>query len=71
MTRPRRPQSCDATRGALRAPDRTNKNQSDDEARAMNVAFKDPQTNRSLDALAEALLLPSGIEGVYAAHSDF
>jgi len=26
----------------------------------MNVAFKDPQTNRSLDALAEALLLPSG-----------
>ena len=25
MTRPRRPQSCDPTRGALRAPDRTNK----------------------------------------------
>ena len=37
----------------------------------MNVAFKDPQTNRSLDALAEALLLPSGIEGVYARTSDF
>jgi hypothetical protein len=55
----------------LRAPDRTNKNQSDDEARAMNVAFKDPQTNRSLDALAEALLLPSGIEGVYARTAIF
>jgi seryl-tRNA synthetase len=38
---------------------------------AMNVAFKDPQTNRSLDALAEALLLPSGIEGVYARTAVF
>ena len=37
----------------------------------MNVAFKDPQTNRSLDALAEALLLPSGIEGVYARTAVF
>ena len=37
----------------------------------MNVAFKDPQTNRSLDALAEALLLPSGIEGVYARTAIF
>jgi hypothetical protein len=30
---------------------------------AMNVAFKDPQTTRSLDALAEALLLPSASTG--------
>ena len=37
----------------------------------MNVAFKDPQTGRSLDALAEALLLPSGIEGVYARTAVF
>ena len=37
----------------------------------MNVAFKDPQTNRSLDALAEAPLLPSGIEGVYARTAVF
>ena len=37
----------------------------------MNVAFKDPQTNRSLDALAEALLLPSGIDGVYARTAIF
>jgi seryl-tRNA synthetase len=37
----------------------------------MNVAFKDPQTNRSLDALAEALLLPSGIDGVYARTAVF
>jgi hypothetical protein len=38
---------------------------------AMNVAFKDPQINRSLDALAEALLLPSGIDGVYARTAAF
>jgi seryl-tRNA synthetase len=38
---------------------------------AMNVAFKDPQTTRSLDALAEALLLPSGIDGVYARTAVF
>jgi seryl-tRNA synthetase len=37
----------------------------------MNVAFKDPQTDRSLDALAEALLLPSGIDGVYARTAAF
>src|SRR3984957_13650518 len=37
----------------------------------MNVAFKDPQTNHSLDALAEALLLPSGIDGVYARTAAF
>ena len=37
----------------------------------MNVAFEDPQTNRSLDALAEALLLPSGIDGVYARTAVF
>jgi hypothetical protein len=30
----------------------------------MKMASKDPQTNRSLDTLAEALLLPSGIDGV-------
>ena len=37
----------------------------------MNVAFKDTQTNRSLDALADALLLPSGIDGVYARTAVF
>jgi len=31
----------------------------------MNVAFKEPQL-RPLDAIAEALLLPSGIDGIYA-----
>ena len=38
----------------------------------MNVAFKKPQTStRSLDALAEALLLPSGIDGVFARTAVF
>jgi seryl-tRNA synthetase len=33
----------------------------------MNLAFKEPDTStRSLDAIAEALLLPSGIDGIYA-----
>jgi seryl-tRNA synthetase len=33
----------------------------------MNVAFKEPvRPTRSLDSIAEALLLPSGIDGVYA-----
>jgi seryl-tRNA synthetase len=33
----------------------------------MNVAFKQPATTaRSLDSIAEALLLPSGIDGIYA-----
>ena len=33
----------------------------------MNVAFKEPaKPTRSLDAIAEALLLPTGIDGVYA-----
>ena len=33
----------------------------------MNVAFKQPaRLVRSLDSIAEALLLPSGIDGVYA-----
>src|SRR5271167_2395862 len=34
---------------------------------SMNLAFKEPNTStRSLDAIAEALLLPSGIDGIYA-----
>jgi seryl-tRNA synthetase len=38
----------------------------------MNVAFKGPQpSTRSLDALAEELLLPSGIYGVYARTAAF
>jgi seryl-tRNA synthetase len=38
----------------------------------MNVAFKGPQPSvRSLDALAEELLLPSGIDGVYARTAAF
>ncbi len=38
----------------------------------MNVAFKEPRpVIRSLDALAEALLLPSGIDGVYARTAAF
>jgi seryl-tRNA synthetase len=38
----------------------------------MNVAFKQPNSgDRSLDALAEALLLPSGIDGVYARTAVF
>ncbi len=38
----------------------------------MNVAFKGPQpSGRSLDALADALLLPSGIDGVYARTAAF
>jgi seryl-tRNA synthetase len=38
----------------------------------MNVAFKEPATPvRSLDSIAEALLLPSGIDGVYARTAIF
>jgi seryl-tRNA synthetase len=38
----------------------------------MNVAFKGPlPSTRSLDALAEELLLPSGIDGVYARTAAF
>jgi len=38
----------------------------------MNVAFKQPAPSvRSLDAIAEALLLPSGIDGVYARTAVF
>jgi seryl-tRNA synthetase len=38
----------------------------------MNVAFKQPaQPARSLDSIAEALLLPSGIDGVYARTATF
>jgi len=38
----------------------------------MNVAFKEPaQPARSLDSIAEALLLPSGIDGVYARTAIF
>jgi seryl-tRNA synthetase len=38
----------------------------------MNVAFKGPdRAERRLDALAEALLLPSGIDGVYARTAIF
>jgi seryl-tRNA synthetase len=38
----------------------------------MNVAFKEPKPpTRSLDAIAEALLLPSGIDGVYARTAAF
>jgi hypothetical protein len=32
----------------------------------MNVAFREPnESTPALDAIAEALLLPSGIDGVY------
>ena len=42
------------------------------EALAMNVAFKQPKRPpRTLDAIAEALLLPSGIDGVYARTAVF
>ena len=37
----------------------------------MNVAFDDPQTNCSLDALGKALLLPSSVDGVYARTAVF
>jgi seryl-tRNA synthetase len=38
----------------------------------MNVAFRQPKPPaRSLDAIAEALLLPSGIDGVYARTAAF
>jgi seryl-tRNA synthetase len=38
----------------------------------MNVAFKQPPTStRTLDSIAEALLLPSGIDGVYARTATF
>jgi seryl-tRNA synthetase len=38
----------------------------------MNVAFKQPiETTRKLDSIAEALLLPSGIDGVYARTATF
>ncbi len=38
----------------------------------MNVAFKKPiETPHKLDAIAEALLLPSGIDGVYARTATF
>ena len=37
----------------------------------MNLAFKTPQPNHALDALADALLLPSGIDGVYVRTAAF
>jgi seryl-tRNA synthetase len=38
----------------------------------MNVAFKQPiETTRKLDSIAEALLVPSGIDGVYARTATF
>jgi len=38
----------------------------------MNVAFKEsPGSTRTLDAIAEALLLPSGIDGIYARTAAF
>ena len=38
----------------------------------MNLAFKEPaQPVRSLDSIAEALLLPTGIDGVYARTAIF
>jgi seryl-tRNA synthetase len=38
----------------------------------MNVAFKQPvEARHNLDAIAEALLLPSGIDGVYARTATF
>jgi seryl-tRNA synthetase len=37
----------------------------------MNVVFQASAADRSLDALAEALLLPSGIDGVYARTAPF
>jgi seryl-tRNA synthetase len=38
----------------------------------MNVAFKEPvRSARSLDSIAEALLLPTGIDGVYARTAIF
>ena len=38
----------------------------------MNVAFKQPiDAARGLDSIAEALLLPSGIDGVYARTAAF
>ena len=40
--------------------------------RHMNVAFKKPvKPARSLDSIAEALLLPTGIDGVYARTAIF
>jgi hypothetical protein len=43
----------------------------------MNIAFKEPKSTepksstRALDAIAEALLLPSGIDGIYARTASF
>ncbi len=38
----------------------------------MNVAFKEPKrSGPALDAIAEALLLPSSIDGVYARTAMF
>ena len=38
----------------------------------MNVAFKERKSStRALDAIAEALLLPSGIDGIYARTASF
>jgi seryl-tRNA synthetase len=38
----------------------------------MNVAFRQPiETTRKLDSIAEALLVPSGIDGVYARTATF
>ena len=38
----------------------------------MNVAFKQPtRPTHSLDSIAESLLLPSGIDGVYARTAVF
>jgi hypothetical protein len=38
----------------------------------MNVAFREPtESTPALDAIAEVLLLPSGIDGVYARTAMF
>jgi seryl-tRNA synthetase len=41
------------------------------EVRSVDIAFEDPQTNRSLDALGKALFFPSSVDGVYARTAAF
>jgi len=71
MLRQGKPQAFESESGALPDPAANQQQISVDEARSMNVAFKTPQPKYALDALADALLLPSGIDGVYVRTEAF
>src|SRR5580692_1972649 len=73
MSRRRRWSAAFLRRSAISAKKNLRcKNGSTKRRRHMNVAFKKPvKPARSLDSIAEALLLPTGIDGVYARTAIF